>query len=213
MASLQAGPEAQVEPHYSPGQDQPEEAYLLQEQGHRPQAQGTSVGPGEHMKALTMYQPWATLIAYGIKNNETKQWPPKLEHMGRRIAIHAGRQAITNPRHLNRDTWDAITEIYGPKWMDDIPRGVVVATAVLAAAYRITDRAGGRLVLAHRDPAAHLEQPEPPEIRADSYGDFRPPRWLWVLEDVEPIDPPVPARGSLGLWDWEQDPNAKLVLA
>lgn len=31
--------------------------------------------------------------------------------------------------------------------------------------------------------------------------------WCWVLRDVQPLANPVPARGALGLWDW-QPPDA-----
>ena len=26
--------------------------------------------------------------------------------------------------------------------------------------------------------------------------------WCWILEDVTPVVPPVPARGAQGLWEW-----------
>ena len=36
----------------------------------------------------------------------------------------------------------------------------------------------------------------------DEYGDYSPGRWAWRLTDVKPIDPPVPARGRQGIWEW-----------
>jgi len=33
------------------------------------------------------------------------------------------------------------------------------------------------------------------------YGDYTPGRWAWYLSDVKPLAVPVPARGSLGLWE------------
>ena len=44
------------------------------------------------MKALTLHQPWASLIADGRKTIETRSWPPPRTLVGERIAIHAGRQ-------------------------------------------------------------------------------------------------------------------------
>ena len=35
-----------------------------------------------------------------------------------------------------------------------------------------------------------------------SLGDFSPGRYAWELRDVVVFDQPVPARGSLGFWDW-----------
>jgi len=42
------------------------------------------------MRALTIHQPWASLIAAGLKTIETRAWATK--HRGQ-IVIHAGQQA------------------------------------------------------------------------------------------------------------------------
>lgn len=41
------------------------------------------------MKALTIWQPWASLIAYGYKAYEFRGWLPPKHMWGTRIAIHA----------------------------------------------------------------------------------------------------------------------------
>jgi hypothetical protein len=43
------------------------------------------------MKALTIYQPRATLIVHGFKRYETRSWQKPLRA---RIAIHAGRRVL-----------------------------------------------------------------------------------------------------------------------
>jgi hypothetical protein len=42
------------------------------------------------------------------------------------------------------------------------------------------------------------------EITPDelAYGDYTPGRYAWILKDVKQIDP-VPAKGHLGLWNWD----------
>ena len=42
------------------------------------------------MKALTIRQPWATLIALGVKTIETRSWRSPASLIGQRLAIHAG---------------------------------------------------------------------------------------------------------------------------
>lgn len=42
------------------------------------------------MLALTIWQPWASLIAAGAKPFEWRSWPAHRGLVGRRIAIHAG---------------------------------------------------------------------------------------------------------------------------
>ena len=43
------------------------------------------------MKALTIWQPWATLIMAGAKPYEWRTWPAPKWIQGQRIVIHAGR--------------------------------------------------------------------------------------------------------------------------
>lgn len=35
------------------------------------------------------------------------------------------------------------------------------------------------------------------------FGDYTPGRFAWILKDVRPLPEPVPAKGQLGLWNWE----------
>ena len=44
------------------------------------------------MHAITLHQPWASLIALGIKTVETRSWPAPARLVGRTIAIHAGKR-------------------------------------------------------------------------------------------------------------------------
>jgi hypothetical protein len=46
------------------------------------------------MMAITIYQPWATLILQGAKPYEFSGWKPPRPLIGQRIAIHAGARPI-----------------------------------------------------------------------------------------------------------------------
>ena len=148
------------------------------------------------MKALTLHQPWATLIAAGVKTTETRSWGPPKSLIGHRIALHAGKQLIKSQNGLGAGTWEMMNTLYGPEWSDRIPRGKIVATARLADARRVValDLETGR---------ARLSGSPARTVLADPYGDFSPGRWLWLLADVQPCNPPAPARGAQGLWNWE----------
>ncbi|MDD3416807.1 MAG: ASCH domain-containing protein [Lachnospiraceae bacterium] len=41
------------------------------------------------MKAITIRQPWASLIAHGIKDIENRTWRCPTKHIGTRVLIHA----------------------------------------------------------------------------------------------------------------------------
>jgi len=69
------------------------------------------------MKAITLYQPWASLIALGKKNIETRSW--NTYYRGP-LAIHAGKGTTSESRN--------IAELAGLK-LSELPRGVIVAVA------------------------------------------------------------------------------------
>ena len=146
------------------------------------------------MKALTLYQPWASLIAHGVKTIETRSWA-SAGILGERLAIHAGKRV---ERSLDPETERAIAALYGPEWWRDVPQGEVVCTTVIADL---------RCVLETDGEVAYLSQsPLPdasPTVAVDPHGDFGRGRWLWFFRDIQRLDPPVPAEGRMRLWEWE----------
>jgi hypothetical protein len=137
------------------------------------------------MLALTLTQPYATLIAVGVKTIETRSWgtPYRGE-----LAIHAAKAWPADEREWqfsDRGFWAPLLRRLGLRSVSDFPRGVVVATCRLVDCVP-TDRLA-RAAL--RD-----------EERA--LGDFSGGRFAWMLADVAPLPEPAPARGSLGLWEW-----------
>lgn len=51
------------------------------------------------MKALTIWQPWASMIMAGVKPFEFRSWRPPRATIGQRIVIHAGARPVS-PRQL-----------------------------------------------------------------------------------------------------------------
>ena len=162
------------------------------------------------MKAITIWQPWASLIADGRKLYETRAYAPPGALIGERIAIHAGRHRSGANAILARN-WG----------MDDLPLGAVVCTARLVAAHHLVSehvRAGrtprplvrphgseGSRLLATGWDSLHAEAD--PDcvggwLTRDDMDDYAAGRWAWRLLDVQVLDPPVPARGRQGWWEW-----------
>ena len=146
------------------------------------------------MKAITLHQPWASLIAERVKTIETRSWAPPASLIGQRIAIHAGKR---EPR---------IRELPGDiswQWTQDVPRGAVVATALLEDASKV----GMRDLCC--DDFVHvsvLSLPMSPiRIKTDPYGDFGVGRWLWFLTDIQKLSEPIPCRGYQNLWEIPRD--------
>lgn len=134
------------------------------------------------MKALTLTQPWASAIALGHKHIETRSWGTRYRGP---IAIHAAKGFPDYARRF------AETERALGRCPARIPLGAIVATAVLV------DVLGTQDALA-RGFVGALER---------YYGDYSTGRYAWCLEGVRSIENPIAARGSPGLWEWEEVPR------
>lgn len=124
------------------------------------------------MKALTVKQPWASLIAAGFKRIETRGW--KTAYRGQ-LAIHAGLEVDLE--------YAVMVQAFLPVPFEQLPRGAIVCTVSLADVVP-TER------LISSAPAMELR-----------LGDYRPGRWGWILEHVITVHPAYPCRGALGLWE------------
>jgi hypothetical protein len=137
------------------------------------------------MKALTLTQPWATLVSVGAKQIETRSW--STNYRGR-IAIHAAKGFPRNAQNLclMRPFSDALYTL------GDLPRGAIIATAELWDIKHILREL----------PGFCGEQCLPPPEPERSFGDYAQGRYAWYLRDVKAIEP-IPVKGALGLWEWK----------
>lgn len=130
------------------------------------------------MRALTIVQPWATLIAIGEKRIETRSWGtsyrgPVLIHAGAsKKYVHLGWRVNVEP---------LVSAVYTHPM--DLPLGVIVAIADIVDCVEITIH--------------NIEMLSPNERR---FGHYAPGRYAWHLANVRPLDKPVPAKGQRGLW-------------
>ena len=156
------------------------------------------------MRALTLTQPWATLVAYGVKRIETRSWPT---NYGGPLAIHA---AASMPRFAQEFLSDdvCLRALAGAGALDHpMPRGAVVAVCTLVGCYRIGEDAAGWPVLAGDPPERYVSEAEEP------WGNYDSGRYAWVLEDVRRLEVPQPAKGQLGLWEWRAPADLGLAAA
>ena len=152
------------------------------------------------MYAITLHQPWATLIALGIKTVETRSWPAPERLLGQVIAIHAGKRMVRQPGdRIERELRDRV----GQDRIRTIPTGAVVATATLAGMARVgyVDPMTGHAVHDGRTEVGCTAGTRGTPI--DPWGDFSSGRWLWFLVDVEALPEPIPAVGRQSLWRWD----------
>lgn len=140
------------------------------------------------MKAITLTQPWASLVALGLKKIETRSWGTSYRGP---LAIHAAKGF---PRQC-REFHEEMAREYAALG-HQVPLGAVIATCRLVAAGPMVELSDGRWCV--RTPGGIRPVPEEEE----PLGDYALNRFGWFLEDVTPLPEPVPARGALGLWEW-----------
>lgn len=127
------------------------------------------------MKVITIKQPFATLIAEGIKEYEFRTW--KTNYRGD-ILIHAG-------KGVNKDAME--------KYKDknfEYPKGYIIAKATITDCVPIDDEM--RKYLKQKDSFVYSSIIKHTEWKG--YG-FR-------LKNVEKIKP-IPIVGKLSLWDYD----------
>jgi len=128
------------------------------------------------MKALTISQPFASMIARGEKWVENRRWGTKYRGL---LAIHAGKgQQYLDARELL-----------------NYPTGAVIAIATLVSCININtrrrwDRAFELAPGVTVDDVLNHEHTEGP--------------WCWVLQHVKPFALPAMCRGKQGLWEWNE---------
>ncbi|KGT75815.1 hypothetical protein MA20_32000 [Bradyrhizobium japonicum] len=175
------------------------------------------------MKAISLWQPWASLIAVGAKPFETRHWAPPRELIGKRIAIHAAKKVDKYGRALAEDVCYGQEKHGGVELADKVsasiknipehllqtfgmallPVGCIVCTAKLDAAFQLGDQAQGTA-----RPAASVVRrivsrsfPDCFTVRYDNFGDYKAGRWAWLLSDIAPIVPTGAVVGRQGFFE------------
>jgi hypothetical protein len=186
------------------------------------------------VKAIVVRQPWATLIALGVKTIETRPSPPNgpmrpegvrglpgcsLER-GERIAIVAGATPGTAPGEDLGDSgwyWEStagdpscVVNWKQPVKFHPAPLGAVVCTVTVDDALPIVGNPEDSDECLYPDDHGGLwrfldaEDVGFPMSDQLPLGDFTPGRWGWLLGNPQPCDP-IPCKGRQGVFTLPDD--------
>lgn len=148
------------------------------------------------MKAITILEPWASLVACGKKHIETRSWA--IKHRGP-IAIHAGKDQDKKGERIRHIV--ARAEQYGII-IPELQFGKVIAIADLVDCVKVVCRT--RLKVGnHEAMKAILENDTIVSGSEFAFGDYTPFRYAWILDNVRKIDP-VPSKGMQRVWNWNE---------
>lgn len=151
------------------------------------------------MRGLTLWQPWATLIAIGAKQYETRSWQTSYRGL---LAIHATKVFKGEPRRLVFEepfysvlhaAGLADITVPGLLGVERLPQGAIVAVVDLVECTQMDEKAL-RFV----------------QAQERAFGDWQVGRWAWGCNSLRPLKEPIPCRGFQGLWNVPADVEAEI---
>ena len=163
------------------------------------------------MKALTIWQPWASLVIEGAKPFEFRGWNPRHRGggyaalIGQRIVIHAASKKM-DPRELNY-LIGVLQKRDRPEYAELAAETCLIADKALPILFRALR---GELPMSAGLGTVTLGEPENGVAIAERFGVPRAndsdrddqANWGWPMGEIERWDEPVPMRGAQGFWHW-----------
>jgi hypothetical protein len=139
------------------------------------------------MKAISLTQPWASLVACGAKRVETRSWRSNYRGL---IVIHAAKKFPLDCRLWAEEeplVLERLRELAPELEITTLPRGAIVAVARLSNILPTTDARVETFLKSRRGER--------------EFGDYSEGRYAWKFDDVRPLKTPIAAKGALSLWD------------
>lgn len=145
------------------------------------------------MRALSVWQAYASLIICGAKPYEYRKWPAFPGLVGERIVLHAAKLPM-RPFTVESMLQEVEDEEAHEEWDRDraleLLRGVHLGGVILPMGCGIGTVTLGKPI---RCPDLF---PDDPFVADDM--------WAWPMLNPEPFAAPIPARGFQGFWTWPE---------
>ncbi len=143
------------------------------------------------MKAISIKQPWASLIVHGIKDIENRTWKCPQKYIGQRVLIHAS-------SHIPFKDIEQLVVDRGISCWDDeyYPEGAIIGSVKIVGC-----TVNHSSVWAEKTP--HYVTGSPPGIYKFITG--QEPIYNWILAEPILFDKPIPAKGKLSFWEFDDE--------
>ena len=132
------------------------------------------------MKVLSLREPFATLIKNGIKTIETRSW--RTNYRGT-LYIHASASKITKEDMKRTDLMALVN-------LDELSYGNIICSCELVDCIGMTDEF-----------IENVKKNKPNDYVS---GLYQVGRYAWILKDVKPLAKPIPAKGQLSIWNYNE---------
>ncbi|MCH2245763.1 MAG: ASCH domain-containing protein [Crocosphaera sp.] len=137
--------------------------------------------PITKIKAISLHQPYASLIAMGLKQFETRSW--STNYRGKLVICAALKNS--KQQQLNYETLanSFDLDLTVQPW-SSLPLGMAIAVVDLTDCIEMTDE--------------FIDEQSEAELLC---GHWESGRFAWKLENVQPFPQPFPIKGKQGLWN------------
>lgn len=137
------------------------------------------------LKVISIWNPYASLLAHGHKLIETRGFPAPKSLIGTRIGIASTKTIKQEQRDAFKDPVFAryYFETNLPRQIEELPNGFLLGTVLLHSCDEITE-----------------EDIEDVTEEEQVYGWWKLGRYAWRCRDPQPLAQPVPVRGAQGIW-------------
>ena len=142
------------------------------------------------MKAITIKQPWASLIVHGFKNIENRTWACPEKYIGHRVLIHASGKPVEmrNPNSVfTKAQWDSLPVEFQRKIIcaEDIVNSAIIGSVEIIG--------------------CSINHPSEWAEKTDaSKGYYESPIYNWILANPISFPEPIPAKGKLSFWEYDR---------
>ena len=129
------------------------------------------------MKVISIIEPWASLIKEKVKYIETRSW--KTNYRGK-IYIHASLKKVSKKDERINNLISLLKD-------KDFKYGHIIAEAILVD-------------------CIYMDEEFLLKIKENNQeyicGEYTLGRYAWVLKDIKELENPIPAKGNLGIWNY-----------
>jgi activating signal cointegrator 1 len=133
------------------------------------------------LRAISLWQPWASLFALGLKRIETRHWPTNYRGV---LVVHAAQKWTANEKRTAQSPSFAVPLLDHKLNPADLPRGVLLGTVEVIDCQPTEALLRGGLSIEER-----------------MYGNFAPERFGWVTINHQPFARPIPWKGAQGFFN------------
>ena len=154
------------------------------------------------MKVITLWEPWASLVAHGEKKNETRIWSHKYRGP---LLIHAAKKYPGNII-FEEPFYTSLKKQHDQEGKGIcFPGPCILAIANLVIIAKVISENNSFAFLEDVDSGMVIELDK--SSKEYAFGDYAPGRFVWILNDIHQLKEPIRSKGMQRIWNFDETPH------